>query len=100
MCVYHVHLYDRCALVLSSVIQGAQCTPCMTDDSIALIINLTKTENVWKSKQRYNFYPIFSLHFTLLQYSTELYFSQKQLPSAWNESDWLANCKPIHIINL
>ena len=28
-----------------------------------------------------------------------LYFSQKQLPSAWNESDWLANCRPIHIEN-
>ena len=30
----------------------------------------------------------------------ELYFSQKQLPSAWNESDWLANCRPIHIVKL
>ena len=29
-----------------------------------------------------------------------IYFSQKQLPSAWNESDWLANCRPIHIVKL
>ena len=29
-----------------------------------------------------------------------LYFSQKQLPSAWNESDWLTNCRPIHIVKL
>ena len=29
-----------------------------------------------------------------------LYYSQKQLPSAWNESDWLANCRPIHIVKL
>ena len=30
----------------------------------------------------------------------DLYFSQKQLPSAWNESDWLTNCRPIHIVKL
>ena len=29
-----------------------------------------------------------------------LYYSQKQLPSAWNESDWLANCRTIHIVKL
>ena len=29
-----------------------------------------------------------------------LLYSQKQLPSAWNESDWLANCRPIHIVKL
>ena len=29
-----------------------------------------------------------------------LYFSQKQLPSAWNESDWLTNCRLIHIVKL
>ena len=29
-----------------------------------------------------------------------LNFSQKQLPSAWNESDWLTNCRPIHIVKL
>ena len=36
---------------------------------------------------------LFSLHYFI-------YYSQKQLPSAWNESDWLANCRPIHIVKL
>ena len=49
--------------------------------------------SLWYYKSSFTFYDTFLL-FPLL------YFSQKQLPSAWNESDWLTNCRHIHIVKL
>ena len=51
---------------------------------------------------RWIYWYIRTLLFTEIIFLTFklLYYSQKQLPSAWNESDWLANCRPNHIVKL
>ena len=43
---------------------------------------------------------LFGNDLDLVHFLRQIYFSQKQLPSAWNQFHWLANCRPIPSVKL